>query len=364
MKVSRSLYLLLIMLLYGSFVYAQEMNVETFPPTPTTIRTGESFSQTYRVSFIEAPNLGRKVMISIDELKPASFPAALGDFEVIGWELDDSPRYITEFEGVLRHVWYVTYTLRVINQEKSSEDKEYAVPSITFKWAVLNNGKVGAAKEFHTEKSAINYVTTVTAGPIGIRDRAVGHDYSASATLFWTLSRIVAPLAGLLVIVSFVWSWKRKAVSEKSSTKKDEPDYSANVYEKRISLSSSYRALFRELRALKGDLSTAEPERRLAKALRDVLVARLKLKPGAGPSDVKSHIEREVKPGIYKESLTALAVFYAACQSASETKESLNIGKDRWPHELRQLERSARCLKAQWLFLAKLRHLLGMSSHD
>lgn len=337
--------------------------VETLRSTaPTTNRTGEPFIQVYKITFLDLSKGGKQVEIFEDEVRPKSFPAPLGNFEILEWVMDKSDIHIVKGEDADEHNWYLNLTLRIINPKKGA----YVIPKIKFRWAIVPAGqdvKGVESKEFETDEVPINYVTTVTQDPyLDIRDKIYLTDYSWQTSIFWVLSRVIAPIMVLVPIVFGVRSFrlrrklKRTNDSIKTSTQDGEPIL---VVGARVSFGSAYRSFFREIHSLSRGRSdrVEDPvillatEKKLSKVLRDLLVAKLeRVNPGDTTKDIGNYIEKTVKPGVNKQNLLYLQQVLAEYQLDIEAGYPFHLPCFPTP-KTNKLKRTIRSLKWYWLIL-------------
>ena len=315
-------------LLVAAPLLAQEVTpflVETLKSTsPTTIITGEPFKQTYRVRYLNLEESGKEVIFWGEEAEPKSLPVA--PFEVLKLEKKPDPkkpkpiyRYKTDGERyVVEYVWDLEYTLRIINPKKGP----YKIPSFNFYWSLKEGGiDIQQVKKnpFPTEEVYINYITTITQDPyLDIRDNIDFGTYSRRATVLWYISRVLTPIVFLAPFIWFIFSAKIKVgKAVVSPSRSDEQDYIAKT--DNISFGKAYRDFFFDIERLASNFDASistrnDPsillvqEKKIATLIRDVLRAKLeKVNPGDTPADIKAYIEGNIKDGIYKSSLMALA---------------------------------------------------------
>jgi hypothetical protein len=354
-------------------IFAQEVvpiGVETIGdfPTPTTTRTGESFTQVYRISYIYSENWDRKIIITEDNMVPSVL--SLGDgaeLKVTDSRLSDP--IITEGResGTEEHSHYLYVTFRMINPTKDA----YVIPRLKIRWAYQIGDEIISQDPIETEEVYFNYVTTVTQKPvIDIRDSTDFGDYSERVNLFWKVSRIWAP-AGVLVSLSIlVVSLRsvRRRRSEKSADKIVQEDKAKFIIkQKHVSFRRAYRDLLRAVNSLKalnsipnkiGDIN------KVKNALNKIFVAtdvvlRTQLKgfnPGdTATLDMEPYINKNIKPGNYKNALLflqkGLADYQTAKQSNSITEGYTNI----FIRDAEIFKGYVRLLRRHWRILAFLR---------
>ena len=201
---------LAVVLLLASPASAQKVSpviVETPRTTiPTVVKTGESFKQVYVVKFFDSSGDFEEIKIQEDQLSSTM----LGSFEVLNLSIVKEAKRA----DYLENVWYLEYTLRIINEKKSNdlagEKKEpYKIPRITIPWTGKKIGErdsnLVANTDIKTQEVYINYVSTITEDPyLFIRDDVDFGSFSRKAFWFgassWVLW-IVPPGLWLLMLV-------------------------------------------------------------------------------------------------------------------------------------------------------------------
>lgn len=147
--------------------------VETGKPTPSVVRSGESFKITYRAKFFDT------VLIYEEQMVPDSL--VLEKVEVIGLEVVKE-RVSNDTLGYV-NVWDFTYTFRIIQPEKGI----YKIPLFNFIWVEKKAGVTveetknkEKPREMPTEEVGVGYVSTVNPAnkavkppPLDIRDEII-----------------------------------------------------------------------------------------------------------------------------------------------------------------------------------------------
>lgn len=279
---------------------------------PTVVKTGEFFTQTYRVKFLDLLSWGERIEILTDELAVDKISA--GHFEVLKLEVEKH----TQGEYF---IWDFIYTLRIINSQKGI----YKIPPLRFSWIHKKIGQRSEEAEeikfFDSEEVPINYVTTVVPEPfLDVRD-----DLNLDP-LAWT-ARILMIMSWFLPAVVLLGGliWLFRPVKERGSE-----DDSENILEP-LPASSSYaspsllsrKMIEKELRRslkklIAAELKTDRPAERIALVLplkERVLAALVEcvkweipaLSRGSTPQEIAAGLlEANTKPGRQRKVLSAL----------------------------------------------------------
>lgn len=346
-------------------VQAQEVSplvVETLikSTTPTTVRTGESFTQVYKISYIYSERWGKEVLILEDEMKPKAYPASLGDFDIIGWSLGEP--MVAKGEETDEYTRHLYVTLRIISPKKDA----YVIPKFEVLWALRVGEKIETQEPRETEEVYINYVTTVTKNPyLDIRDGTDFGDYSGQANLFWYVSRIGAPsvaLISIFLLISSLRAVKRRRIEQSTEKLVDESQQEYVVESAAPSFNKAYGNFFREIDSIANELYALNAgedvkaylavQKRLFVILRDVLVSSLEnINPGdCTASGIGIYIEKNIKTEHRKKTLLELQKFLANYQRELESSLPKTIFKG----EVDKLKSSIHLLKRHWRILAFL----------
>ncbi|MBI2674529.1 MAG: hypothetical protein HYX22_02225 [Candidatus Yanofskybacteria bacterium] len=321
---------------------------------PTTVRTGEPFTQVYKISYIRSKNpkrWGKEVLILEDQMRPLVFPAPLGDFEIIGWVLDEP--VATEGEETDELTRYLRLTLRIIKPKKDA----YEVPKFNVYWALKNGDKIENQDPIETEPVHVNYVTTATKDPyLDIRDNIESGGYFREANMFWWISRLgfLGIFISLFLLVASLRLVKHRKMERSKEKPTEEEGQECVVVSKPLSFNQAYRNFFKEAGRLSKErgLSDLTMERSLYTAVRNVLATRLgKIKPGDTAADIGLYIEKNVKAGVYKNTLFELqkALVFHRKNIESGVASMLT---DSYLYKLKGL---VRLLKRRWRIMAFLR---------
>ncbi len=205
-----------LVLLIATPVHGQEPSlviVEALEPTPTTVKTGELFVELYKIEYLDLSNEGVEITINEKNLGLK----ALGDFEVVDFCIDKGERSGpcvglgggSVRKNFLEHIWYLKYTLRIVNPEK----KTYKIPSLTVSWTEKSIGQnTGQAKSGNIQSGEVyvSYVTTVTEDPrLDVRDGFDFGSFSRTALAyrmaFWFCVTAV-PVLWLVMLVVYLRS--------------------------------------------------------------------------------------------------------------------------------------------------------------
>jgi uncharacterized protein YnzC (UPF0291/DUF896 family) len=216
--ICRILFWVVIIFILINPVYAQEMSpiiVETGLPTPSTVRSGEPFSITYRVKYTdiviileEQMKFNNLVLVS-GAKNNASLQNVSGDAEVLNLDISKVTRLGSEEDGFI-NIQDFTYTFRIINEIKGPK----IIPSFNFIWVEKRAGMTKEEakqkqelKEFPTDEVGIMYVSTIVAPPsLNIRDQFYFKDFKSFSTIMLGLGYgniFSCFLIGLVLLVKF-----------------------------------------------------------------------------------------------------------------------------------------------------------------
>jgi hypothetical protein len=292
------------------------VTVETLPPEPTVIMSGDLVKITYRVRFPELVDAGQEIIILEDRTTPEKLSVL--PFEGVGLQIDKRA-----LGG--GHVWDFGYSLRLIHRDKST----YTIPPISFYWLVRDFGEAvekAEVRQVETSPAPVRYVTTVTeSGPLDIRDTIDLGRYAKLAAA-WTTVAWIASLLPLVLWIVYVAKLSRRprpvTVNERSV---EELDQITSRLPVPPSVGAARRQLRRAIRRLR-DAAPAEDgrglhalERDLVITTRDYLHAELPaLNPGDTAKEIKHHVETRLPPGRRQKALLALAARLVVYQRSLE----------------------------------------------
>lgn len=158
--------------------------VETLPPTPAVVKSGEFFQQTYRIHFLDLSARGQEIVVLEDQL--SAFNVPIFPFEAIN--LDKAKNKVGNV-----HIWDFTYTLRLLNKEKGV----YIIPKIRIPW--IWEGGEQNHPVVETEEVPVHYISTITPGAfLNVRDRIDFGSFYRTAQRLWVVSGTL-----LVVLVTF-----------------------------------------------------------------------------------------------------------------------------------------------------------------
>lgn len=286
-------------------VIAQEISpiiVDTIrSATPTTVITGQQFTQTYLVRFIDLTDQGEMIEVKEAEISKVG---TLGDFEVLKLEKEKVVPPVKEFT---EHWWYLTYTLRIINSEKGPK----VIPPLPIPWVLVgagqdpNDSSLKVNSDMKTDPVHINYVTTIPAKEtsLDIRDSLSFGNFSRIA--FWL--KVASWSLGIVPLSLFVLALARRRRSSPAVQDVKTFDF-ADVDAESISdieVMPRDKAL-RELKKMLRNFHKLNPstckesdlfslERRLSHLLSNFLRAELSLSLGATPTEMISHAGKNLK---------------------------------------------------------------------
>ncbi len=320
-------------LLIATPIFAQQKSyivVET-PRTaePTTVITGQPFTQTYVVRFIDLTDSGEEIIVQeklLNNLK------TLGDFEVLGFYIDKQ----TKQGEFLEHIWYLHYTLNIVNPEK----KAYVIPPIGVQWKHKKAGQeesdptILVNSDFKTEEVHINYVMTIPEGDsyLEIRDEIDFGNFEKQAWAWRAVSWFlrVAPLVFFLVALAVLRRSSHKESKTKDEDTADDIQVSENVKSpSRLRVWFNLRMSIRHLENCRTNSSGQvsdylKAEMEVVTAIKDFLRIKIpQLSVGCTPLNMVEYISTSVnRYSTKKEALFQLA------QRAVAYQADIEKGKD------------------------------------
>lgn len=343
-------------LLISTPVFSQEKSyivVET-PRTikPTVVLTGQPFTQTYVVRFIDLTDEGEELIIQEDALNPGM----LGNFEVMNLYINKT----TIKKEFLEHRWYLTYTLRIINPEKGP----YVIPPLTIPWVLKDIGQdlsdptLKVNTDFKTDQINLNYVSTIPTEEtnLDIRDEINFGSYGTKLSIFRAGSWILALVPGF--VIGYLLIRSRRAGSNVSfSNLVDTPeDDMVNVsilrpVSKRKALADLKYSIAGFLKLGSDAEKSVELKSRISESLNEFLRVSLSLNVGSTPSDMLIHAEKKLKEGFYKQSMLKLVglanFYYQSLQKNGDSSEFAQqvVHLDSIIHEMNWYSRLLKLLK-------------------
>lgn len=304
----------LAVLLIGAPVLAQEISpivVETLrTANPTAVITGQPFTQTYVIRYIDLTDEGEEIVVQENELNPG----VLGNFEVLNLEITKTTVQKQFFE----HDWYLTYTLRVINPQKGP----VVIPPLTVPWILKKVGQnitdpsLRVNTDFKTNPIHLSYVSTLPEKEpnLDIRDEINFGSYSNRAIRI----RVLSWFLGIGPLLFFALLLVRNRISIKNNKESDSKTDTSETEDTNLSMLtfiSRKKALrdlgrylnhFDKLAGSLNDEDLFKTEVKISESLNDFLRAELSLNVGATPSDMAAHVEQKLKNGRSKKLLLRL----------------------------------------------------------
>jgi hypothetical protein len=313
---------LFLIILIATPVFGQDVSpliVETLKPTPTSVKTGETFVQLYRIRFIDRSNEGIEITINEQNLNSK----VLGDFEVLNFCIDKGEDNNdcaglgggTIQRNFLEHIWYLKYTLRIVNHKKGPNK----IPPLTINWTekfIGRNDDQAEVKSFDTQEEVyVNYVTTLTEDPrLDIRDGFDFGSFSGQAFRYEVAYRVLIigmPILWLLWLVLYLRSPAPEVKSSPAMSLATNQLIAGSACYETVSKKQALRALKRNIKQLsamadedKFDGSVIWPV--LTDSLMDFLrVSVPGSTVGMTPSDILSHIKNNKE---HKSDASALLI--------------------------------------------------------
>ena len=109
--------------------------LDTYPITPTLVKTGEVFKATYRVRYLDLSKWNEEVILFTDKLNQEGFQGQIGNpFEVLEVEHIEYSDFIGQ-EGEYWHDFIIS--LRIIHKEKGVKK----IPKLKFGWTIKAAGQ-------------------------------------------------------------------------------------------------------------------------------------------------------------------------------------------------------------------------------
>jgi hypothetical protein len=296
----------------GALAAAQEspetlVAVETLPPEPTVLTSGDAVMMTYRLRFPDLTDQGKEIVVLEDRMAPATL--LVPPFEAVDLAVDRR-------RAGGEHVWDFSYRLRLINAEKTS----YTIPPIAIYWLVHDFGEDledAEVRQVDTAPAAIRYVTTITdQARLDIRDTISLGEYGSVAAVWRIVAWVVSPLP-LLAWVLYVGRLSRRppvAAQRAIAVENDQREELPVT----MSVAAARRQLRRRIAALR-DPSGEGGVRDLVIALREYLHAELpELNPGDTPREIRRYVETSLPSSHRREALLVLATQLADYQRRLE----------------------------------------------
>ena len=286
--------------------------VDTLPPEPTVLLSGDAVRMTYRLRFPDLTDQGKEIVVLEDRMTAAVL--LVPPFEAVDLT-------VGRHRAGGEHVWDLTYRLRLINAEKTN----YVVPPIAIYWLVRDIGEDiedAEVRQIDTAPAVVRYVTTVTdVGRLDIRDTISLGEYGAIAGIWRVVAWVVSPIP-LLAWVLYVGhlSRRRPVAARRETAAEHDQDAELPVA---LSVGAARRQLRRRIGALGAsafdDGSSGMSERDLVIALREYLHAELpELNSGDTPREIRRYVETALPSNPRREALLVLATLLADYQGRLE----------------------------------------------
>jgi len=305
-----------ILLLLATPLYAQPIAVDTFPPTPTVVKTGEVFTVNYRIRYLDLTRWKEEIVIFTDQIDVNNFQSKVGEpFEVMNVKLNDLvPKNGEYWQDVL-------VSFRIIGKEKGLKK----IPKIKFDWAKKMAGD--EASELKTEEPVeslevhINYVTTTipTDPYLDIRDGLKLGNVSERAWLY----RFVIPSTAVLFLGLWVFlmvSWLRSSQRSRAGMLTDPvaPDGELSQYvvaSEALTFGQARKRLASTLNRIIGELESSRSSDKLNDFRRDICIginalllsAVTDLNPGDTPGQIEEKVKNSKAIGSPKNTYLSLA---------------------------------------------------------
>lgn len=286
--------------------------VETLPPEPTVLTSGDAVKMTYRLRFPDLTDQGKEIVVLEDRMTAEAL--LVPPFEAVDLAVDRR-------SAGGEHVWDFTYRLRLINAEKAT----YTVPPIAIYWLVHDFGEDlehAEVRQIDTAPAFIRYVTTVTdTGRLDIRDTISLGEYRTAAATWRIIAWVVSPLP-LLAWVLYVGRLSRRRPAAARREIAADNDQSAAPPET-LSVAAARRQLRRRIAALRDpdpdDRVSEAVARHLVIGLREYLHAELpELNPGDTAREIRQYVEAGRPSSPRREALLVLATQLADYQRRLE----------------------------------------------
>jgi hypothetical protein len=294
--------------------------VETLPPEPTVLTSGDAVKMTYRLRFPDLTDQGKEIVVLEDRM--AAGALLVPPFEAVDLAVERR-------RAGAEHVWDFTYRLRLINAEKSN----YTVPPIAISWLVHDFGEEledAEVRQIETAAAVVRYVSTVTdIGRLDIRDTISLGEYRAVAATWRIVAWVVSPLPLLAWILYVGRLARRRPVADRREIAAD--DDRETELPVTLSVAAARRQLRPRIEALRApaadDLTSPVAERDLVIGLRDYLHAELpELNAGDTPREIRRYVETNLALGPRRDALMVLAALLADYQRRLEHGTTLPPG--------------------------------------
>jgi len=288
--------------LYGQ---GQPITVDTFPATPTVVKTGEIFKVNYRVRYLDLAKWKEEIVLFNEDITVEGLQGKIGaPFEVMSVEIKE----LNPKDGEYWQDFIISF--RIIDKEKGAKK----IPKIGFRWTKKEAGdeknNLETRKEVQQVESLevhVNYVTSVPEDPyLDIRDGLKLGDFSRQAILFqYTVPGISMLFIVLwaVLLVRFIKAPKQaRVVSIDATTLPVEEIEEYFVPSEAVSFKHAKKNLAQTIERIKDEISDTSKEYRgeiflnisqdIYKDLHALLIAAV---PGLNPGDTPSQIREYIK---------------------------------------------------------------------
>lgn len=365
-----SFLLLIFLVMFPSGIDAQTVSpvvVETLDATPTLVHTGKYFTLTYRIRYLDLSDIGEKIIIHDDKIR-GGFLSLPAEVDIVGFDADRE-----EVSGKETSK-YLVFTLRVVAKKKGT----VKLPKAKLEWSIQRAGqseeKAENQKPIEADREVyINYVTTITQDPyLDLRDRPI-FGGGIPSFYFWLTSRVLSPLAALVLVVLPVVYWLRgkPRVEPGSEPAKPESEAEIDSPEAKLAFGGTYRRFFRELKKIGRDYSPFEGvrgdkekmlelERKLYVLVHDLLSSRV---AGIDFGDTPAVISEKIAGfrGSYGFGLAQLLNRLVAYDNDIASRSFSAFGDGGIDEEVRSLKINARLLTRRWRVFYRLSRKVGRS---
>ena len=311
--------LAIIVLLISTPTYAQQKKSYIVVETPrttesTAVITGQPLAQIYVVRFIDLTDSGEKIIVQEEFLYDLK---VLGDFEVLDFYIDKQ----TKRREFLEHIWYLHFTLRIVNPKKGA----YVIPSIEIPWKHKKAGQkendpsILTNYDFKTDEVHINYVTTIPEKEsyLEIRDEINFGNFENQAWIWrivtWFLRAV--PVMLLLIVLLALKRSSRKEPKIDDMGIADRAGIGEKTRDRsRFGAWLNLRASIRRLKSCQtgspGQISDClKAEGEIVSAIKDYLRIQIpQLSVGSTPLTIAEHISKNIDQySTKKDALLQLA---------------------------------------------------------
>jgi hypothetical protein len=304
-------------LLIATPIYGQPITVDTFPPVPSVVRTGDTFTVLYRVRYLDLTQWNEELIFFDNEIILENMQGLARPFEVV----DIKRRELIYQDGEYRQDFVFTFS--IIDREKGVKE----LPELQFRWAIKKPGQAEEDLQPSVAESVrvlINYLPTVPPDShLDIRD---GLKLGNASSMAW-FYKLVVPVASFSFLGLWAFMFVRyirtprqlEAISFEINDSEINDLTQYLVPHSFMTVKQAKRSLIKSLKHSRNILSCSSAKwvdrQLLLTAERNVCLSTLnllravfpKLNFGDTPREIEAFVKREVKDSSSKRIYLKLA---------------------------------------------------------